>query len=79
MTQSGPLKENSPPLSSTDDKKKITTSIPSTRKEQLDKENTSRSTGKQGKVQLKSVVCNLSLSEEQFKKLKIQSGVQVKL
>jgi hypothetical protein len=48
MTQSGPLKENAPPLTSTDDQKKITTLSPSTRKEQLDKENTSRSTGKQG-------------------------------
>ncbi|XP_021938922.1 coiled-coil domain-containing protein 177-like isoform X2 [Zootermopsis nevadensis] len=47
MTQSGPLKENSPPLSSTDNKNKITTLITSARKEQLDKENTSRSTGKQ--------------------------------
>jgi hypothetical protein len=55
MTQSRPLKENSPPLSFTDDKKKITNLIPSTRKEQLDKENTTK-TEKQGKIWLKSVV-----------------------
>jgi hypothetical protein len=50
MTQSGSLKENSPPLSSSDDQTKIKTLVPSVRKEQLDKENTSRVTGKQGKL-----------------------------
>jgi hypothetical protein len=50
MTQSGSLKENSPPLSSTADQNKIKNSVPSTRKEQLDKENTSRATVKQGKI-----------------------------
>jgi hypothetical protein len=53
MTQSGSLKENAPPLSPTDYQKKIKTLVPSTHKEQLDKENTSRSTGKKGKILLK--------------------------
>jgi hypothetical protein len=53
MTQSGSLKENAPPLSSPDDHKRIKTLVPSTHKEQLNKENTSRSTGKKGKILLK--------------------------
>jgi hypothetical protein len=50
MIQSGSLKENSPPLSFTDDQKKIKNLVPSVRKEQLDKENASRETGIQGKL-----------------------------
>jgi hypothetical protein len=58
MIQSGSLKENSPPLSATDDLRKIKTLVPSIRKEQLEKENASWTTGKQGKLLLKSTVCN---------------------
>jgi hypothetical protein len=50
MTQSGSLKENAPPLSSTDDQKRIKTLVLSTCKEQSDKKNIKRSTGKKGKI-----------------------------
>jgi hypothetical protein len=50
MIQSGPLKENSPPLSSTVDQNKIKTLVPSVHKEQLEKESASWATEKQGKL-----------------------------
>jgi hypothetical protein len=49
MIQSGPLKENSPPLSSIVDQNKIKTLDPSVHKEQLEKESASWTTEKQGK------------------------------
>ena len=51
MTQSGFLKENAPPPTSSDVQKKIKNVVSSTsRKEQLDKENSSRAAEKQGKI-----------------------------
>jgi len=50
MTQSGSLKENAPPLSSADDQKRIKTLVLSNCKEQFDKKNIPRSTGKKGKI-----------------------------
>lgn len=74
MTQSGPLKENSPPLSSTDNKNKVTTLITSARKEQLDKENTSRSTGKQGKNDLNQGFATFLCLRDNLKSLDLSIG-----
>jgi hypothetical protein len=63
MTQSGSLKENAPPLSSTDDQKRIKTLVLSNCKEQFDKKNIPRSTGKKGKSYIKSYMQHLSIMD----------------
>lgn len=70
MTQSGSLKENAPPLSSTDDQKRIKTLVLSNYKEQFDKKNTPRSTGKKGNILHKKVIC--TIYDGQFKQLELQ-------